>query len=305
VIWKMLIVCSVALLFRAEVCSAKEWRDIVPLHSTCEDVKRILNVSKCEFGYDVDEGRVYISFARKRCLDGWNVPSGTVLSIAVYPKGNKRPEQLGLDLTSFKREVVPYEPVIYYSNGEEGFSVTVTSEGKVHRIDYYPKAKDDYLRYPVPLTAHQRKEGGDVHRTHLLDDYGDLTAREERQRLRDFARKVPTKVLEPSMLSNMQIYIIGYAGRRARRGEALERANHAKAYLSKLADFEKVDIVTIDGGYRDEAAVQLYLRLEGGSEPYPGPTVCPEEIKLIPNRKGTNRRGRKLHMVSKGTTEKK
>ena len=124
-----------------------------------------------------------------------------------------------------------------------------------------------------------------------MDDYGDLTLGEERRRLRDFARKLPSKVAEPSMLSNMQIYIIGYAGRRARIGEALARAKRSKAYLSKLTGFEKVDIVTIDGGYRDEAAVQLYLRLEGGSEPSPGPTVCPEEIKLI--QKGKEKRNRR------------
>ncbi len=280
--WKMLIVCAIALLFRAEVCSAKEWQGIVPLRSTCDDVKRILNVSKCEFGYDVEEGRVYISFAKKPCLDGWNVPSGTVLSIAVYPKGNRRPEQLGLDLTSFKKD--PDEPrFLYYDNREEGFTVTATSDGKVHRIDYFPAAKDEFLRYPVPLTKYQPKEGGNPHRTHLVDDYGDLTRKEERQRLRIFARALPSKGLQPSMLPNMQIYIICYAGRRARIGEALGRANRAKDYLSTLAGYEKVDIVTIDGGYRDEAAVQLYVRLEGGSEPFPGPTVCPEEVKIIEN----------------------
>ena len=92
------------------------------------------------------------------------------------------------------------------------------------------------------------------------------------------------------MLSKIQVYIIGYAGRRARVGEALARANRAKVYLSKLAGFEKVDIVTVDGGYRDEAAVQLYLRLEGGIEPYPAPTVCPEEIKLIQSGKTVRNR---------------
>ena len=280
------------MLFSAKVCSAKEWRGIVPLRSTCEDVKRILNVSKCEFGYDVDEGRVFISFAKKACLDGWKVPSGTVLSIALYPKGNQRPDQLGLDLTSFKKEVPRYESVVYYSNDEEGISVTVTSKGKVYRIDYFPRAKDEYLRYPVPLTTYKPKEGGDVHRTHLMADYFALTPGEGRRHIREFARKLPSKVLDPSMLPKIQVYIIGYAGRRARIGEPLARANRAKAYLRTLAGFEKVDIVTIDGGYRDEASVQLYLRLPGGSEPYPAPMVCPEEIKLIQNGKAMRNRRR-------------
>lgn len=291
--WKMFIICAVTILFSAKVCSAKEWRGIVPLRSTCDDVKRILNVSKCEFGFDVDEGRVYISFATKACLDGWKVPSGTVLDIALYPKEALRPEELGLDLTSFKREVLPNEPgFVFYSNDDEGLSVAVTSKGIVHSIDYFAAAKDEYLRYPVPLTTYKPKAGGDVHRTHLMDDYGDLTPREERRHLREFAQKLPSKVLEPSKLANMQVYIIGYAGRRARIGEALARANRAKAYLSKLAGFPKVEIVTIDGGYRDEASIQLFLRLEGGSEPHPAPMVCPEEIKLIQNGKAKRNRRR-------------
>ena len=107
------------------------------------------------------------------------------------------------------------------------------------------------------------------------------------------------------MLANMQVYIIGYAGRRARIGEALARADRAKAYLSKLAGFDKAEIVTIDGGYRDEAAVQLFLRLEGGSEPYPALTVCPEEIKLIQSGKAERNRRRSPLYESRTNARKK
>jgi hypothetical protein len=65
--------------------SVKRWRGIVPLHSTCEDVKRLLGHASCKAdSYDLENESVFILFSEKPC-DGdsirWNVPAGTVLSI--------------------------------------------------------------------------------------------------------------------------------------------------------------------------------------------------------------------------------
>jgi hypothetical protein len=53
-------------------------------------------------------------------------------------------------------------------------------------------------------------------------------------------------------------YIISYAGRRACRGEALQRAKTAKAYLVAKGKIQHRRVKIIDGGYRESWAVQLW-----------------------------------------------
>ncbi|MGH9967990.1 MAG: hypothetical protein ACREBG_09195 [Pyrinomonadaceae bacterium] len=266
---------AVCVLFAAAgFCSAKAWRDIVPLHSTCEDVKRILNVSECGSSYDTNEGRVDISFSRKPCADGWNVPPGTVLHIAVTLKAPQRLDQLGLDLATFKKEVSYDSPnYVAYTNREEGITLSGTSDGKVDRIDYYAASKDEYLRYPDSLVKQSAGSNGDPQSTHKFDQYGDLTITNEQERLDDFVRQLTREV--------EQIYIIVYAGRRAHIGEAQARAARVKDYLVKVRGIDQERIVTVDGGYRERLTVELFGRLKGGATPTASPTVCPSEVKLI------------------------
>src|ERR1051325_9854182 len=74
---------------------AKEWRGITPLHSTRDDVRRLLGQPLPKSGdfddmYDVDGARVNIMYVRKPCQLGlpadwgnWNVPPYTVVNISV------------------------------------------------------------------------------------------------------------------------------------------------------------------------------------------------------------------------------
>src|ERR1044072_1501052 len=88
--------------------SAKDWRGLVPLRSTREDVERLLGVpqpppkdgtrsytlNEGRSIYFLDEGEVYIVYAEalfdgpRRCLD--TVAAGTVLTIEITPN-SKRP----------------------------------------------------------------------------------------------------------------------------------------------------------------------------------------------------------------------
>jgi hypothetical protein len=58
--------------------------------------------------------------------------------------------------------------------------------------------------------------------------------------------------------STFGAYIISYAGRRACRGEALQRAKTAKAYLVAKGKIQHRRVKIIDGGYRESWAVQLW-----------------------------------------------
>lgn len=266
---KALIAATSALFATVSVCSAKEWRGLVPLHSTCEDVKRILNVADCGGSYDTDEGKVKIDFTSKPCADGWNVPAGTVLRISIYPKA-KQLRQMNVDLAHFKKYVA-YDSAnfTYYSNVEEGVTVEVGPDQKVLSILYYAAHKDEYLRCkswrpPPPVALGFVK----------FDEYGDITALEEGKRLDIFANQLRAQPTKPG-------YIIAYGGRRSRIGVAKDRAVCAKNYLTKHQGIESRRLVIVDGGYREQTATDLYIRLEQGSLPPIAPALDPSEVRIV------------------------
>jgi hypothetical protein len=249
---KALIATSI-LFGMVSLCSAKEWRGLVPLHSTCEDVKRILNVSDCAGAFDTDEGRVKIEFTLKPCAEGWSVPARTVLRISVSPKA-KRLSDIDLDLAKFEKYVEYDSPnFTYYSDRNEGVTIEVGPDQKILNIHYYGALKDDYLHCKSWRPPHPSALG-----SVKFDEFGDIGAWEVRKRLDIFAgqlREQPTT----------QGYIIVYGGRRSRISEAKERAVRAKNYLTKHHGIESRRLVIVDGGRREQAATELHIRLKTGS----------------------------------------
>jgi hypothetical protein len=57
--------------------------------------------------------------------------------------------------------------------------------------------------------------------------------------------------------NDSQVYVIGYAGQRAKIGEGLARPNQASDYLTMKWGIQRGRIVTVDGGYRDPVGVEL------------------------------------------------
>ena len=63
--------------------SAQSWKKVVPLVSTCEQLKDILPIKDCSASYskiDTTEYEGIIFYSTKICQDGeeWNIPKGTV-----------------------------------------------------------------------------------------------------------------------------------------------------------------------------------------------------------------------------------
>lgn len=263
------------MLITSSFSHAKGWRGIVPLHSTCEDAKRLLGITKCETGsYDFRDERAFIWFSEKPCADGWNVPPGTVTSIEVFPKKKLQLATLNVDERKLKKEAgqSAADPVRYIDENE-GLIITAYPDGEVKSIAYIPAAKDNYLRYPNSLMD-QSTTGGDPHSIIKFDEYGNLAITEEHKRLDGFALMLQNE-------ANTQGFIIAYAGRRARAGEAQARAERAKNYLVNTRHIESARIVTVDGGYREELTVELFVGAKGGAAPIPSPTVCPGEVQII------------------------
>jgi|SRR5918912_2099745 hypothetical protein len=271
---KTVVTSLLLVLFLSVSSYAKEWRGIVPLHSSCEDVKRILNVTTCESSiYHLEEETAVILFSGHPCdSDGWNVPPNTVISIDVYPKKRLPLRDFGIDEAKYKKvvdnHVVGY---IYYIDEVEGFTLSVDSTQEIMSFTYTPAAKDNYLRCPGSY-RNQPVEDDHFPLALKIDEYGDLNFDKEKKRLDDFARQLRL------YKSDTQGYIIAYGGRHGRAGEAQERAERAKIYLVTKQGIERDRIVTVDGGYREEFTIELWVRPPGFGAPIPRPTVHPSNI---------------------------
>lgn len=285
---EMIIRILLILLATVTLSQAKEWRGIVPLHSTRADVERLLgppsnNRSGTVF-YELETERVSFTFASGPCgawSRGWNVPNDTVTSIWVTPKPNLlRLVDLKLDERRYRKETDSHvQHIVNYINEVEGISYQIDTgnDGMVTIIKYFPPAKDDHLRCSAS------SEGLDD--TTKFDSYSDIPFESEKKRLESFAEQV-------RRYASTQAYIIVYAGRRASVGEAKTRAERAMGYLVNGLGIEARRIVTIDGGNQEELKVELYLVPPGALPPPSAPTVEPRDVQIIKaaNALNNNRR---------------
>jgi hypothetical protein len=134
------------LLFVSGAVSAKDWRGIVPLRSTIEDVERLLGKPhfNAHYVYETEEGRVifiYQSNPKVTCGDGYNdVPFGTILSIEIELKKKTLLTDFNLDMSKF-RQYFTCIGATGYSNREEGIEMHIY-DGAVFRLYYRPTAAD-------------------------------------------------------------------------------------------------------------------------------------------------------------------
>ena len=122
-----------------------------------------------------------------------------------------------------------------------------------------------------------------------FDTYGVLPRNDEKARLDNFAIALQN---DPTA----QGYIITYGGRRGRAGEAATRGDFARNYLVNTRGIDPGRIVTIDGGFKEEATTELWIVPSGATPPTAQPTVSAEEVQIIrgrPPRRGGTRRPRR------------
>ena len=115
-----------------------------------------------------------------------------------------------------------------------------------------------------------------------IDEYGDLSPGDEKARLDNFAAELKN---DPDTTG----YIISYAGRRARVNEAQSRATRAKNYLVSGHGIVAGRVVIIDGGYREDRTVELFVIPRDATAPAASPTVDPSEVITIKSGKPNSR----------------
>lgn len=251
---KCLLVSFVVIIAMSASVSAQGWRGIVPLHSDCIAVKRVLRIKQCRNGtYQTSEGTVTIAFADGTCESGWSVLSGTVLSLYVH---ERTPQELSIavpDLTKHVKSSNSHvQSLTYYENKEEGVSIAVSEDGRIASTFYGPSSRDSSVRcspdaneLTLPSTSTK------------FDEFGVLGLKDEERRVNNFLTELN--------VWNADAYIIGYTGRLG-GVNGLSRAARIKAYLVKHG-VTKNRVFVMDGGLREESTIELYLVLKPRREP--------------------------------------
>jgi hypothetical protein len=262
---------------------AKGWRGIIPLHSTRAEVEKL-------WGPPTERQTDYSDFYRTKnetiiieyasglpCGIGgkhsqWRVPRGTVESIYITPNMDSPLSQLTIDQSKYQKRSGGHRPEdIYYINGRDGETLRVF-QNKVMDITYSPTAGDEHLRCAA-MTRSSRKNCEGV-APPRFDTYGEISRAQEKQRLDNF-------VISLMGQKGSAGYIISYAGKRARLGEAIGRAQRARNYLIKVRSFPPRKLKGIDGGHREESAVDLYIVAPGDCPPEIDPTVDPRDVQIV------------------------
>ncbi len=104
------------------------------------------------------------------------------------------------------------------------------------------------------------------------DSYGILPIKEEQARLDHFAVVLKNR---PGTMG----YILSYLARRVSARAARAVGERAKAYLVKDQGIDANRVVLVEGGFKDELTVDLWLVPTGATPPDPGATVDPSKIK--------------------------
>jgi hypothetical protein len=119
-----------------------------------------------------------------------------------------------------------------------------------------------------------------------IDEYGDLAAADERARLDSYAAELSN---DPTAKG----YLLCYGGRRGGANEAQRRCVRAKDHLVSARGMDPTRIVTVDGGLREEPAVELWVVPPGAAPPDASPTVYPREVRPPTTARKPPGRGRR------------
>src|SRR5688500_15303875 len=163
--WQMrsIVIALFILVISCTSSSAQEWHGIRLLHSTCDDVKRGLNVEKCEYPesvYRFPKETVTVGFVMCPCpircyhaAGGYNVPRGTVAGIRRQFFSSVSVEEL-FDVkngkwTRFETDMIG---AFEYINGDEGIHL-YTINGEVTKVLYYAPSDKHKDKLCPPCTV--------------------------------------------------------------------------------------------------------------------------------------------------------
>jgi len=292
-ILKRYLLCLSILLVTAVPSFAKAWRGIEPLHSTRVDVIRLLGTPKderspYEWEYEFPEGWVRIHFStgapcEEGLPSGWKLPKDIVINIDINPSVPQKLSDVLIAGKVYDRVQTVHTPGLnYYIDPDEGIRFT-DQNGHVTSITYGPTTKDkDYrcgeYKSAAPVTPGVKLKSVEHY---PFEEFGNIRYEDAQARLDNFAIQLfQLQEKEPEWRG----YIVVYAGRHSRIGEAQHKANCYKNYLVHVRQMDPARLFAADGGYREDMQVQLFL---GRADYYPPvliPTLSPKKAIVINRR---------------------
>jgi hypothetical protein len=272
-------------LFTPCAANGKAWKGIVPLHSTREDVERLLGPSNLEDSvYDIGGEQVRISYSSQGCQEGlpagWKVPANTVVSISVSSNDEIKLADVLVPGKNYDQIYRVHTPTVDYIDVQEGVRYT-TTDGAVQTTTYFGSEADDKklrcgeYKYAAPIPAGVKNKFEQV----PYDSYGRIPFEDAEARLDNFMVEVENlNEAKP----HYRGFIIVYAGRSAHAAEASTMAACAKNYLVSVRKADPETVIAADGGYRDEFTVELYIMPNDAYPPLLMPTVSPKKVEILP-----------------------
>lgn len=123
------------------------WKGIVPLHSTREDVERLLGPSNIDVPgfYIFEKESIVVVYSQAGCHWGWKVAADRVMSISVIVKGGLlKLSELNVDLSKYKLSGSgDVRDGVWYTNGDLGIAYLVSRpSGTVLRTSFFPSDAD-------------------------------------------------------------------------------------------------------------------------------------------------------------------
>lgn len=249
-------------------CSAdaKGWKGIVPLHSDRGDVEKLLGAptGECKCFYETGSETIRVEYAKAPCAgypSGWNVSAGKVLTIDVRPNQPVKFTDLQLVENKFYK-AADDTFTRYYSSRADGVQYTVSSDGMVQAVTYFPSSNDSALRcrcFPLLDESIQRSISFDQFQLGSVDDA---------------LARLDNYIIALLNENRWTGYIVWYRGREVGPKRTLAYKRSIMSHLRRRA-VPPTRIKLIDGGYRDRPEMELYLLTEELSPPEPRATWRP------------------------------
>jgi len=85
-------------------------------------------------------------------------------------------------------------------------------------------------------------------------------------------------------------YIVGYGGRTSRSGQADRLVTRARDYLVNQRGIDAARVVVVNGGYREEDCLEMWIVPRGAAVPEARPTLQPSDARPAPESPGRGRR---------------
>ncbi len=283
--------------------SAKDWRGLIPLHSTRVDVLEEMGEERPRFDdyfpyqpspetayYDLGNGVVLVRFApaiedRKAPLPA-SVAAGTLLSIRFIPDCPLSWTDLNLDRGRFRRlntHSLTSDSVIF-ADRSEGVWVSVF-QGRVEAALYLPTAAEREqagLYYVRPdttelISGRGFSREGQTDCIRIADGWA-MTVWSTKAFLDRFALELGK---DPTTRGYLITY--GRCGRRYRDSRALGR--RSLEYLVKQRGIDPTRVILVDGGYRYDEFVIPAMATDPAYGPYrrrresiPQPPTVPQSV---------------------------